>query len=269
MAKNLFLFDVDGTIAESGQKITLNMATILDTLKEQGEIGIVGGGKLDKVLDQMDNKVYFDHYFTECGCVYHKNTNNKPNSLQLEEVYKKNLREHPLYKEIDVLIKHCLQFLSNVDYTLTGHFIDLRNGIVYVSLIGLVATQLERETFIQLNNKNHYREKLLKSLHDILKRLDLVGKIDIVEGGSVGIAIYPSEYDKVQVLEHLINDENKCKNDKIEKAYKTIYYFGDKYEPNGNDYKMINHQNVVGIKVDNYKDTIEKLESLLLHACNK
>jgi phosphomannomutase len=264
MAKNLFLFDVDGTIAESGQKITSDMAAILVKLKEHGEIGIVGGGKLDKVLDQMDNQVYFDHYFTECGCVYHKNKSIGTNALQLEEIYKKNLREHPLYKEINVLIKHCLQFLSNVDYTLSGYFIDLRNGIIYVSLIGLVATQLEREAFIKLNNKNRYRETLLKSLHDILKRLDLVGRIDIVEGGSVGIAIYPSEYDKVQVLEQLIHSEKNCKKD-----YKNVYYFGDKYEPNGNDYKMINHRDVVGMKVDNYKDTIEKLENLLLHQCNK
>ena len=130
---NLFLFDVDGTIADSGQKIKDEMAFILNKIKENGdEIGIVGGGKLDKVLEQMDNKVYFQHYFTECGCVYHKNNSYVYNNL--DEIYIKNIRNHPLYNDINKLVKYCLKFLSSVDYTLTGHFIDLRNGIIYVSL---------------------------------------------------------------------------------------------------------------------------------------
>ena len=54
----LFLFDVDGTIVNSGQAITTEMSTALTNLqqKQNVEIGIVGGGKLDKILEQMDNK---------------------------------------------------------------------------------------------------------------------------------------------------------------------------------------------------------------------
>jgi hydroxymethylpyrimidine pyrophosphatase-like HAD family hydrolase len=54
----LFLFDVDGTIVNSGQAITTEMTTALTNLqqKQNVEIGIVGGGKLDKILEQMDNK---------------------------------------------------------------------------------------------------------------------------------------------------------------------------------------------------------------------
>lgn len=249
----LFLFDVDGTIVDSGQKIKDEMVYILKKLKLNGhEIGIVGGGKLDKILEQMNNKIYFNHYFSECGCVYNKNILNE--SIKLEEIYKKNIRTHPLYLEINILIKYCLKFLSNVDYTLTGHFIDLRNGIIYISLIGLTATQDEREYFMNLDKINNYRKKLLESLLYISVNLGVNDKIDIVEGGSVGIAIYPSEYDKIQVMQEL---------DKLgENYYEKIYYFGDKYEENGNDYKIINDERVIGVTVNNYIDTINYLNNL-------
>ena len=181
--------------------------------------------------------------------IYKKNT--IQNSIQLEEKYKKNIREHPLYDKINVLIKACLQYLSQVDYTLTGHFIDLRNGLIYVSLIGLTATQEERKYFMNLDKINHYRKNLIKLLQTIAINLQIINEVDIVEGGSVGIAIYPKEYDKIQVLDSFNENE-----------YEKIYYFGDKYELNGNDYKLLNHPRVVGYKVNNYNDTIDSINGL-------
>ena len=151
--KSLLLFDVDGTIAESGLKITSNITKILNEIKQNNdiEIGIVGGGKLDKILWQTSN-VKFNHYFSECGCVYNKLINDK-----LELIYKKNIREHCLYNDINILIKVALKFLSEVEYTLTGNFIDLRTGIIYISLIGLNANEDERYYFKQLESNRSNR----------------------------------------------------------------------------------------------------------------
>lgn len=251
----LFLFDVDGTIVNSGQAITTEMATALTNLqqKQNVEIGIVGGGKLDKIMEQMDNKIFFNHYFTECGCVYHTNDNidNKNNTI-LTSIYTKNIRDHQLYKPINLLIKHCLQYLSKVDYTITGHFIDLRNGIIYVSLVGLTANETERKEYMELDKQNHYRTTLLESLKFQATSLGIVNQVAIVEGGSVGIAIYPSEWDKIQVLDYFHAYK-----------YEKIYYFGDKYETNGNDYQMLNHPRVKGFPVNNYQDTIQILKQFL------
>ena len=99
--KKLLLFDVDGTIAESGQKINKDIAKLLNNYENNSliEIGIVGGGKLDKILWQTD-EVKFHHYFSECGCVYNKLINDK-----LELIYEKDIREHNLYSSINILIK--------------------------------------------------------------------------------------------------------------------------------------------------------------------
>ncbi len=207
-------------------------------------MGIIGGGKYEKIKEQLDDKFKkFDHIFSECGCVYYKNE---------ELIYKKNLREHVLYPNINVLIKKALWYLSNVDYTITGSFIDLRNGIVYISLIGMQATKDERSYFMDLDKKHDHRKKLLNILLEEATRMNVNDKLEILEGGSVGIGIYPKEYDKTQVIDILSN------------KYDRIYYFGDKYMEGGNDYNIINHQRTVGYGVDNVEDTINKIKNFLL-----
>lgn len=237
----IILFDVDGTIAESGQKIDDEMRVILEKLSEKYTLGVVGGGKYEKIKYQLDDKFdKFEHIFAECGCVYYRNGNH---------VYTKNLRNHEMYEYINLLIKKALLFLSNVDYILSGHFIDLRNGIVYISLIGMVATQEEREYFLNLDRERNYRKKLLNELKEYAILLGVDNRLDILEGGSVGIGIYPKEYDKIQVLENI-------------KDYNKIYYFGDKYQYGGNDYKIINHKDVNGFGVDEVNNTKKLLDSL-------
>lgn len=250
--KNLFLFDVDGTITESGQKIEDNIVKILNKIKDNSnnELGIVGGGKLDKILYQLDNKIIFDHYFTECGCCYYKNFTK--NDISLNNIYTKNLRDHALFYQFNKLIKICLNYLSNVEYNLSGTFIDLRSGLIYVSLIGMQANNNERNHFINIDNKHKIREKLLIILNNYLIDNNLHDKIFTCEGGTVGIALYPYEWDKIQVLDKI--DMNN---------YQNIYYFGDKYLENGNDYKIINSKLVNGYKIDNINDTINYLNELI------
>jgi hydroxymethylpyrimidine pyrophosphatase-like HAD family hydrolase len=50
MEKKLILLDVDGTITNSGCKIDSKMENILILLSQNFELGIVGGGKIDKII---------------------------------------------------------------------------------------------------------------------------------------------------------------------------------------------------------------------------
>ena len=197
--KEIIIFDIDGTLVESSFKINQKNSEILNKLKNKYEIAICGGGTLKKALEQMNDLIYFDHYFTECGCVYHKNKSK--NNLDLEEIYKKNIREHELYPQINILIKLFLAYLSDVSYNLSGHFVDLRNGIIYLSCIGMQATQAEREEFKTIDNKLHVRIEILKLLKSKAEKLGILEKLSINLGGSVGIGIYPIEYDKKQILD--------------------------------------------------------------------
>ena len=67
MNRTLLLFDVDGTIAESSKKITRKTKNMISSLMKMGiHVGIVGGGKMDKIIDQLDG-LAIHHYFSECG----------------------------------------------------------------------------------------------------------------------------------------------------------------------------------------------------------
>ena len=161
------------------------------------------------------------------------------------------MREHPLYSNINQLVKTALGFLSQVDYTITGNFIDLRNGIIYISLIGMSATPEERKYFIELDNERHIRKHLIQLLKAKAVELEIQDGIKILEGGMVGIGIYPVEYGKGQVLPYLTE-------------YETIFYFGDKYLEDGNDYELIVHPRTNGIPVNSVEYTEKMLETFLL-----
>jgi phosphomannomutase len=248
--KPLLLFDVDGTIAESGKTIDQDILNVLTELTKNYDLGIVGGGKYEKIIDQISNTKIFTHIFAECGCVYYKLNSNLSNLSNYQLVYKKNIRTHPVYKQINQLIKLALGFLSQVDYDLTGHFIDLRNGIIYISLIGMVALEEERKYFIQLDKKQNIRKTLIDLLVNKAQELQINNQVKILEGGAVGIGIYPVEYGKAQVLDSLSD-------------YTDISYFGDKYTPDGNDYELISHQKIKGYPVDSIEDTTNILKKLV------
>ncbi len=247
MSKIIYIFDIDNTIAESGKQVSENMIRLLSKLKETRncELAICGGGNFMKGLWQVNNSTLFDHMFSECGCVYNKCVDGK-----YELVIEKDIRKHPLINEINILIKHCMKFIANLDYNLGGHMIDVRKGIIYVSLIGMTALDSEREMFIELDEKYHYREILVNELNNIIKTLKCDDKIKAMIGGAVGISIMPSEYDKSQIIKYL-------------DGYSEIHYFGDKYKEGGNDFEIMQHSSIIAHPVDNTEQTEEILQNLI------
>ena len=74
MNKEIFIFDIDGTLAESGKIIDQDILLHLTKLKERKscKLAICGGGKYEKIINQINNSTIFDYIFSECGCVYYK-----------------------------------------------------------------------------------------------------------------------------------------------------------------------------------------------------
>jgi phosphomannomutase len=243
MEKSIYVFDIDGTLAESGKLIDLQILQLLNKLKTKFgcELGLCGGGKFEKACTQALDTNLFDHIFAECGCDYRKYN---PEINEYKVVCEQNIRSHRLFKEINVLIKYCLKFISEMDYNLGGHMIDIRKGIVYVSLIGMTATDKEREEFIALDQANGYRNQLVSQLNRLITVLGCDNQIQVMIGGQVGITLMPIAHDKVQILNHL--DPS---------VYKQIKYFGDKYELGGNDHTIMKNSRVQAYRVSSPEET--------------
>ncbi len=139
-----------------------------------------------------------------------------------------------------------------MEYNLGGHMIDIRKGIVYVSLVGMDATDEERGQFIALDQLNGFRSQLINELNQLVPILGCENEIQIMVGGQVGITIMPKAHDKVQILEHL--DPS---------VYKLIAYFGDKYEPGGNDWTIMQNSRVQAYRVDRPTQTKKLIQGIL------
>jgi phosphomannomutase len=233
--KTIYLFDVDGTLCLSGEPISIDMVEILHRWKDimKCDMGLVCGGNYDRVQKQMGESLsLFRYLFLECGSVVYENG----------KLLKKNMFiHHPSYKHTQKLIKHSLRFIAESNYEVSGHFVDIRTGLIYISLVGMQATPEQREKFIKMDRKLEYRKRLWVQLQE---RKD--AQLQVVFGGEVGLSIYPKDWDKVQCLKYLGD-------------YGEIHFFGDRYDENGNDYQLMNHPRVTGHPVNSLDDVISLL----------
>jgi hydroxymethylpyrimidine pyrophosphatase-like HAD family hydrolase len=145
--KTIYLFDVDGTLCLSGQPISIDMIESLQKWKNvmKCDMGLVCGGNYDRVQKQMGESLsLFRYLFLECGSVVYENG----------KLVKKNMFiHHPSYKQTQKLIKHSLRFIAESNYEVSGHFVDIRNGLIYISLVGMQSTPEQRERFIKMDKK--------------------------------------------------------------------------------------------------------------------
>ena len=105
-----------------------------------------------------------------------------------------------------------------------------------------------------MDNLNKYREDLLYILNNSIP-IELKPFLDVKIGGSTGITILPKEWNKSQVMS-TVNTDN----------YEHVYFFGDKYEKDGNDYELLtyNATNFTGVPVNTITDTIEFLKKTFM-----
>ena len=240
MNKVIILFDVDGTLTTSGSIINNAMLDIIKKIKLEKkniDLGLVGGGTYNKIKYQMaDNLDLFKYIFCECGSVIYINN----------EFYQENNLLNVVDRDyLNDIIKLCLINIAEMPILYSGHNIEFRKGLIYISPVGMQASNIERDLFMQKDKDLNLRFNLIKKI----KEKDFKNVLEVVLGGEVGIAMYPKGWNKSQVMKYLV--------------YEKIFFFGDKTDPDGNDYPLYSHPKVKGIFVKNYKDTIIKLKKLI------
>ena len=248
MNKVLILFDVDGTLTLPRLRISQEMVDILQKINRKKiydndivEIGFVGGSDLHKQIEQIgeENMNLFTWKFTENGLVSY---------YEEQLINKTSLIEHLGEDNYQKLINVSLRILSNTMIPVKrGNFIELRNGMINISPIGRSCSQKERDEFDSWDKIYKIREQIIDQIKNELPELDLHFSI----GGQISIDIFPRGWDKTYCLQF------------VSEKYNDIYFFGDKTEVGGNDYEIYNHPQVKGMKVNNYKDTMEILNNIL------
>ncbi|XP_038618280.1 phosphomannomutase 2 [Tachyglossus aculeatus] len=239
----LCLFDVDGTLTAPRQKITQEMDDFLQNLRRKIKIGVVGGSDFAKVQEQLGDDVVgkFDYVFPENGLVAYKDG---------KFLCRQSIQNHLGEDLIQDLINYCLSYIAKIKLPKKrGTFIEFRSGMLNVSPIGRSCSQEERLEFYELDKKENIRGKFVADLQK-----QFVGKgLTFSIGGQISVDIFPDGWDKRFCLGQVEND-----------GYKTIYFFGDKTMPGGNDYEIYTDARTVGYTVTRPEDTQRICEKLFL-----
>jgi len=227
---NKFVFDVDGTLTPSRGKMDYQFKAFFNTFCLVNDVYLVTGSDKEKTIEQIGETYNLAKVVYNCSGndVYSSGVNIRS-------------KEWTAPKELMDLMYGWLQASS---FPLrTGNHIEERPGCVNFSIVGRNATLGERKLYIKHDLENKERESIAYQIN--LEFPEITAKV----GGETGIDIYPTGWDKGQIL-YDFNDFDR------------VIFFGDKMEQDGNDYPLaskLKHPSKA-IGVTGWKDTWEKLK---------
>lgn len=183
----------------------------------------------------------FDYVFSENGLVGYKD-----GKLVEEGNIAKHIGEENLQKFINFAL---LQMSKLTLPCKRGTFVEFRKGLINICPVGRSCTQTERDQFAEYDKEHNIREKLVKEFKKEFSEMGL----KFVIGGQISIDVFPEGWDKRYAL-RLVEQG----------GFKTMYFFGDKTSPGGNDHEIYNDPRTLGHTVTSPDDTRQQVEKLIL-----
>lgn len=249
--KNIFLFDMDGTLTPPRKPMGWDISAMLTDIQRSGdEIGIITGSDMDYVKQQcslifdMSPVNAYELHFLPCnGTKYYHND---------RCVYEQDMKDVFTPLEWNSLIRDLLicqtNFVLAHNIPLSSHFISFRGSMINWCPIGRTATHEQREQFVKYDKENNVREMFLEHLINnfIHNEYDLTIKL----GGDTSFDIYPTGWDKTFPLESTdyFNDYQ-------------IYFVGDRCSAGGNDREIFLHPRTTAKETSSPEHTIEIVKS--------
>lgn len=199
-----FIFDVDGTLTDSRQRIDKNFLTFMNKFTGMHTCYLCTGSDRQKTVEQLG---ILTNKFTKA---FHCSGNH---------VYQ---GKKEIYKSPWSLSNHEWAFLEqaleNLNYPeSTGKHIEERIGTVNFSIVGRGCTLEQRKRFVRWDIEHDARNIVATQFNLIFP------KSQAVVGGETGIDIFKKGSDKSQIKAHIQGD---------------FVYFGDRCFPGGNDFAI-------------------------------
>ncbi len=227
---NLILFDLHGTLFNKEQnKIDNEVIRIIKEKKKDFDIGILSGSELNNISNILKSDIKkFNYIFAENGSHLY-------NPYYDKTIYKNLIYKHPEFNNMIELVKESNQYIKiNLPHYNFLYFLNNRDSMFTYKFL---PTEHRYSLFYYLQTRNSI--------------LNNNNKISILLSGN-SLSIQPKEWNKSQVINYL----------KFKYNYKDIYYFGDQYLPNHQDYEIINHHLIKGFKVISYHHMLNQLNNL-------
>jgi len=236
----IFIFDVDGTLTPSRQKMSKEFKKFFENWLKSNKFYLVTGSDLPKLQEQMDFlDIEAEGIFTCCGNQFWKPDPSIVNT-SAELIYDNKFK---VPKKLNKLLG---TIMSNSQYPHRyGNHIEDRGSMVNFSIVGRNCTQEQRDEYFKYDNEKGERKIIANAIKEKFPDLDAV------IGGQISIDIYPKGNDKSQVLDII-------KQDRLVEPDEYVF-LGDRIESGGNDYPLAKlmgkTSNCKYHQVEDYKQT--------------
>jgi phosphomannomutase len=202
-----FIFDVDGTLTPSRQKMDEEFSKFFFDFCTENKVYLVTGSDKNKTVEQIGNVIYGlarRAYNCSGADVYESSVNVRRSPWELPHTARVFLEDK----------------LEESSFPLrTGLHIEERPGMINFSIVGRNATMGERKLYAKYDTKHNERNIIA----------DLFNKqfsdMQATVGGETGLDIAPIGSDKSQILVDFDKDDS-------------IMFFGDRCDPAGNDFPI-------------------------------
>ena len=231
----MFLFDVDGTLTPSRQKIDKEFSKFFSKFCKTNEVYLVTGSDRDKTIEQLGKTLY-----NKAKKVYNCSGNS---------VWVKHKNVYTSQWECPFILSSYLELELNASKfnIRTGKHIEERPGCINFSILGRGEDNMKyRSEYVAWDKDAEERDKLAQNIRRLFPDLS------VTVGGETGLDISQKGHDKSQILQDF-------------ETHDTITFFGDKTYAGGNDhsiaYAIINQKLGEVHQVNDYNETWEILMS--------
>lgn len=243
----LIIFDLDGTLVESKQPLTSEMAELLAKLLAKTNVAIISGGALSQFLKQVvsrlpveANLAHLSLLPTSGAALY------EFQSDDWKKIYEERLSEKEK-DTIDEAIRAAAEETGLIHFSQTvwGERIEYRGGQVTLSALGQEAPLAEKKKWDPDHAKRHALQE------SIARRLP---KFSVSIGGATSIDVTKRGVDKAYGVRKL------C--ERLGIAESEALYVGDELESGGND-EAVYKTDVPTKAVRTPADTTRLIEAIL------
>lgn len=203
-----YLFDVDGTLTPSRRSMDPEFRIWFCNFISENAVYLVTGSDYEKTVEQLGVTITENVkavYNCSGNDVWIGGKNVHTNDWRLPEEMHTFLAER----------------LTASGFPLrTGLHFEHRPGMLNFSVVGRNATMGERKLYVDYDTEHNERDTIVKEFNTMFG-----AEVVATAGGETGIDIYPVGKDKAQILSDL-------------SYYDSIVFFGDRCDPQGNDYTL-------------------------------
>jgi phosphomannomutase len=224
-----FVFDVDGTLTDSRQKIDDDFAAFFKDFCVVNRVYIVTGSDRPKTIEQLGQDIL---NLVELSYNCAGNETWKQNYLTSKEEWNPP-------SDLIVYLESLLE--KSKFSTKTGKHIELRNGMLNFSIVGRNCNQDQRKMYVEWDHNTGERKHLVEKISRNFP------EVDVYIGGETGLDIFNKGGGKASTISKIRESREDI-----------LYYFGDQIFPDGNDYEaamLCDHR----YNVKNWRETYEIL----------